>query len=181
MLTHMLRLKGVKLEFTVDYLKTLISYDAETGKCYRIGYYDRHKNYVPCNYEIKGVTRKGEYGYIRTSIDGKRYVIHKLIYFYMTGEWCDTIDHIDGDCRNNKFSNLRSTDRLGNMSNLKLKTTNQTGYNGVAIKYGKYYAHAQKDNKRYFRGYFSTIDEAIAARKELDIALGFHENHGKVK
>ncbi len=169
------------MNLTVDYIKTIIKYEPDTGRCFRIGYYDSHKNYIPCNYEITGVTRNGKYGYLRLSIDGKRYVLHKIIYFYMASTWSDTIDHIDGNCRNNRFDNLRNTDRLGNMSNLKLKINNSTGFNGVGLKNGKYYAHAQKDNKRYFKGYFNTIEEAISARQELNIELGFHENHGKVK
>ena len=54
------------------------------------------------------------------------------------------------------------------MRNLKLRTDNPTGHIGVAIKYGKYYAHAQRNGERLFAGYFDTIEEAIEARIEMN-------------
>lgn len=163
----------------LDELKLHISYNPETGECRRIGYRDCHGNLVKCDYEIIGKTRPDRYGYYRVSIIGKRYVLHKLAYYLSTGTWPHTIDHVDGDCTNNKLSNLRATDRQGNMMNLKLRTDNPTGYIGVAMKYGKYYAHAQKNGERLFAGYFETLDEAIAARAEMNEIYQFHENHGK--
>lgn len=162
----------------IDELSKHLKYNPLTGDCYRIGYRDRFGNLISCNYLIKGTTRKDKYGYIRVSISGKRYVLHKLVYYMETGEWPDVIDHIDGNCQNNKFLNLRSTDRLGNMRNLKLRGDNPTGYIGVAIKYGKYYAHAQRNGERLFAGYFDNIEEAIEARKSMSRIYDFHENHG---
>ncbi len=165
----------------VEELNKHLSYNPLTGECYRIGYRDCHGNLVPCNYLIEGTTRKGKYGYIRVSISGKRYVLHKLVYFIETGEWPNVIDHIDGNCQNNKLENLRATDRLGNMRNLKLRVDNPSGYIGVAMKYGKYYAHAQRNGERLFAGYFDTIEEAIEARKQMSITYEFHANHGSVR
>lgn len=162
-------------------LKLHIRYDSETGECFRIGYRDRLGVYIRIEeYKITGVTKKGKYGYCRVSVLGNRYVVHKLAYFYHTGIWPDTIDHVNGDCSDNRFVNLRNTDRFGNMSNLKLRKDNPTGYIGVAFKkeLGKFYAHAQKDNERYFAGYFLTIEEAVDARNKLTNDLDFHENHG---
>ncbi len=165
----------------LEELKLHIKYDPETGECFRIGYLDCHGNLTKCEYLITGKTRPDKYGYYRVSIQGKRYVLHKLIYLYMTGKWANTIDHIDGDCSNNKFENLRETDRHGNMRNLKLRTDNPTGHVGVAIKDGKYYAHAQRNGERLFAGYFDTIEEAISARLEMNLVYDFHENHGSVR
>jgi HNH endonuclease len=165
----------------IDELSKHISYNALTGECYRIGYRDSHGNLVACNYLIKGKTKTGKYGYIRVSISGKRYVLHKLVYFLETGNWPETIDHIDGNCQNNRFNNLRATDRLGNMRNLKLRTDNPTGHIGVAIKHGKYYAHAQRNGERLFAGYFETIEEAIDARQKMNTIYDFHENHGSTR
>lgn len=163
----------------IDELRLQLTYDPYTGVCKRKAYRDRYGNLVSCDYEITGTTRADKYGYYRVSIGGKRYLLHKLIYYYSTGRWPDTIDHIDGNCKNNKLSNLRETDRQGNMMNLKLRSDNPTGYVGVAMKYGKYYAHAQKNGERLFAGYFDTIEEAISAREEMNKIYQFHENHGK--
>jgi hypothetical protein len=41
-------------------------------------------------------------GYRYVKIDGRRYLEHRVIWFYMTGEWpAENIDHIDGDSANN--------------------------------------------------------------------------------
>ena len=56
-----------------------------------------------------------------------------------------------------------------------------TGHIGVAIKYGKYYAHAQRDGERLFAGYFDAIEEAIEARLEMNKVYDFHKNHGSVR
>lgn len=165
----------------LEELKLHIKYDPETGNCFRIGYRDCHGNLTKCNYLITGKTRPDKYGYYRVSISGKRYVLHKLIYLYVTGKWANTIDHIDGDCSNNKFENLRETDRSGNMRNLKLRVDNPTGHVGVAIKDGKYYAHAQKNGERLFAGYFDTMEEAISAREEMNKIYDFHKNHGTIR
>lgn len=52
---------------------------------------------------------------------------------------------------------------------------------GVAVKNGKFYAHAQKEGVRLFEGYFDKIEDAIAARSEMTAKLGFHDNHGEVR
>lgn len=162
----------------VDELRLHVKYDPLTGDLFRVGVRDCHGNWSACNYKITGKTRSDKYGYYRVSINGRRYVAHQLAWLYMTGEWPDTIDHQDGDGSNNKWENLRKTDRHGNMRNLKLRTDNPTGHVGVAIKDGLYYAHAQREGERLFAGYFKTIDEAIAARATMNKTFEFHENHG---
>ena len=167
---------------SLEELKLHVEYNSETGDMFRIGARDCYGNYSKIDkYLITGKTRPDKYGYFRVSINGKRYLVHKLAYYMSTGIWADTIDHQDGDCSNNNLHNLRATDRTGNMTNLKLRIDNPTGYTGVAVKGGKFYAHAQRGGKRLFAGYFDTIDEAVAARSEMSVELGFHENHGGVR
>lgn len=167
---------------SLEELKLHVEYNPETGEMFRVGTRDRYGNYSKIDkYLITGKTRQDRYGYFRVSINGKRYLVHKLAYHLSTGIWADTIDHQDGDCGNNKLCNLRATDRTGNMTNLKLRIDNPTGYVGVAVKDGKFYAHAQRDGVRLFEGYFDKIEDAIAARSEMNVKLGFHDNHGGVR
>lgn len=166
----------------LDELKLHIRYDPDTGDCYRIGVRDCHGNLTACNYLIVGKTSKGRYAYPRVSINGRRYLVHRLAWFYMTGEWPNTVDHEDGNCGNNRWDNLRATNRHGNMRNLKLRKDNPTGYVGVAVRPdGMYYAHAQRDGERLFAGYFKTIEEAIDARSKMSVEYDFHTNHGSVR
>ncbi|WP_165814565.1 HNH endonuclease [Pararhodobacter oceanensis] len=51
-------------------------------------------------------------GSLKVSIDGKRYPLHRLAWFWMTGlmpRW--NIEHIDGVRSNNRWANLREGDR----------------------------------------------------------------------
>ena len=74
----------------------------------------------------KGPAKKGDIagavnglGYRQTKIDGTLYMVHRLVWLYVTGEDPTelTVDHIDGDKLNNSWENLR------------LATMQQQGFN----------------------------------------------------
>lgn len=61
-----------------------------------------------------GLTNR--YGYLRHAIDGKEYLVHRLVWLYQTGEWPrQNIDHIDGCKTNNRWSNLRDVSDWENL------------------------------------------------------------------
>ena len=88
------------------------------------------------------------------------------------------VDHIDGNMLNNKYENLRCVGKRINRFNLRKYKNNTTGEPCVGVKDGSYYCVVQKDGERYFRGYFTDIETAIAARDKLYTDLDFHPNHG---
>jgi hypothetical protein len=58
-------------------------------------------------------------GYVRISIDGVRYLAHRLAYLYMTGRWPEQlIDHINGLRHDNSWRNLRDADHVQNGQNV---------------------------------------------------------------
>lgn len=159
-------------------LKLQFKYDISSGVFTRIAHRDAHGNVVSCNYQVVGTN--GHRGYKRVSINGERYLLHKLVILYIDGVYpVDEVDHVDGDTSNNRYANLRYVGRSENRKNLKLYKNNKTGVTGVCEKDGKYFAQAQFNNEYYFRGYFDTLDEAIDARIKLNEELGFHYNHGE--
>lgn len=73
---------------------------------------------------------------------------HQIIIFKMLGYWCEEVDHKDHDGLNNKWENLRSTDRVGNNRNVRASKNNRTGVlhvhkhsnkNGYDVRVGKFF------------------------------------------
>ncbi len=123
----------------------------------------------------------GSTGYLRISIDNKKYYSHRLAWLISKGEWPQYIDNIDGCRTNNKLSNLRSVTRSENQRNQKLRCRTSSGHLGVAVdsRTGKFIAHIKIGNKRIHLGVFSDLSEAIKARSDANVKYGFHPNHGR--
>jgi len=57
-------------------------------------------------------------GYYDISIDGRKYVAHRLVWLYVTGQLpTHEIDHINGNRADNRFCNLRDVPRAINTQN----------------------------------------------------------------
>lgn len=104
-------------------------------------------------------------GYLQVFIEGHNYVVHRLAWLYMTGEWPKgQIDHINCERADNRWSNLRDVDQSTNMQNRKHSQTNsKTGVLGVSPSYGRFRAAIEVDGKFKHIGRFDTIEEAQAA------------------
>ena len=159
-------------------LKLQFEYDPLTGIFRRVKRRDAYGNLTTCDYIIVG--DNGQRGYKRVSINGKRYLLHKLVFLYIDGVYPDVeVDHLNGNTSDNRLLNLRVSGRLSNRLNLKLYSTNTSGFTGVTFRNGRYYVQACKNRKTYSKGSFSRLEDAILARKELNSELGFNENHGR--
>ena len=78
--------------------------------------------------------------YLSTSIDGKLYLNHRLIFLMHHGYLPKYIDHIDGNPSNNKIENLREVTNSQNCQNSKKRINNLSGTKGV---------HWHKKNKKW--------------------------------
>jgi len=58
-------------------------------------------------------------GYLRVTIDSKKYLAHRVAWFLHYGTQPAEIDHINQDVTDNRIANLRSVDHATNMRNLK--------------------------------------------------------------
>ena len=113
-------------------------------------------------------------GYLEGTIDGKRYYLHRLAYFYMNGTWpVGMIDHINRDRRDNRIENLRDVTPQGNTTNSSIKSTNKTGVKGVHIckRSQKYIAQITVDYKCIHLGSFDLLENAIAARRKAEMRI----------
>lgn len=105
---------------------------------------------------------------------------HIVAFALMTGRLpVKTLDHIDGDGCNNRWRNLREAGVLLNNQNRRLHRNNTSGTMGVDFQ-------PRQKNKKWRAciahrhiGFFTTREEAVAARKQAEQQLGFHPNHGR--
>lgn len=93
----------------------------------------------------------------------------------MTGKWPENIiDHIDRNPSNNKWENLRDTNKSNNAINSKLRIDNSCGFTGICYKQdrNKYKSYITKGDKRQIHlGYFDNIEDAISARIKAELDL----------
>lgn len=112
-------------------------------------------------------------GYSHVCIDRKLYFVHRVIFLMHHGylpQWPDVIDHIDGNGQNNKIENLRHATASQNMMNRRLQSNNTSGVAGVrwVARSKKWMAYIYLAKKQKCLGFFASMNEAIAARKDAE-------------
>lgn len=157
-------------------LLKLLDYDKETGIFTRKV---RTTNSVKVG-DIAG--NKNSAGYLVVSVKGKQYLGHRLAWFYINSEWPEEIDHIDGDRFNNKIQNLRNCDSTENKRNSCISKNNKSGFTGVSWSKtnDKWRAVIWDKRKKVHLGYFKDINDAMRARLQAELDLGYHANHGRL-
>ena len=93
-----------------------------------------------------------------------------------------SIDHINGNPKDNRISNLRVVSHQENIRNLPVRSNNRSGVLGVSwdATKGKWYASIRAEGKTLSLGRYDTLEKAKAARKQADLKYGYHPNHGRV-
>lgn len=108
-------------------LKAMLTYDPETGiVVWRINPGNGSKAG-----EVAGSVRKD--GYALMTVCGRHVLVHRVAWFYMTGEWPpDKVDHKDTNRSNNRWKNLRSANGNQNKANGFKYKSNTSGLKGVS-------------------------------------------------
>lgn len=118
------------MNFTADWLKGRLHYDPLTGQFKWLVNVARRSpaGSVAGTFEARG--------YIRISIEGRKYLAHRLAWLYMTGEWPkNQIDHRDLNASNNAWSNLREATHGQNIANQGARKNNLSGWKGIYFRH----------------------------------------------
>jgi hypothetical protein len=152
-------------ELTAEYLRSILHYDSETGIFTRKV---STSNRVKVG-DVAGCPDGG--GYLQISVCSRIYLAHRLAWLHFHGTWpTDQIDHINRDRADNRISNLREVTNKQNMQNKSKPSNNTSGHPGVCWykQNSKWVAKIMHNQKSIHLGCFTTIEEAITARKAAE-------------
>lgn len=149
-----------KTDLTAERLRELLSYDPETGVfCWKTRF---------SRSDLLGKIAGTETarGYWIISIDGDRYLAHRLVWLYVYGVWpVDQLDHTNGIKTDNRVVNLRESTQAENMQNKRSKKGD--GKLNLGAHYvkerGKWVAAITVNRVQKYLGIFKTQEEAHAA------------------
>lgn len=121
--------------------------------------------------------------YIQIRCSGLSSTAHRLAWIYIHGAipLGMEIDHKNGDGTDNRICNLRIVTRAENGKNIKKKSNNTSGFNGVSWSREKckWSAQITVNGKVMSLGRFKNINDAIEAREKANDKYGFYKNHGQ--
>lgn len=118
-------------------------------------------------------------GYLRVEILGKKYAVHRLVYFMHHGYMPTVIDHIDGNRTNNRIENLREADKAKNTCNSKVSARNKSGEKGVYFHKAskKWCAQVEMQGIKSAELFNSFEDAALFARFKREEMHGEFARH----
>ncbi len=155
-------------------LRHRFDYNHMSGKFWHINSPSRRYNGL-----IAG-TRHGK-GYRVLSLDGVRFLAHRVAWAHYYGEWPKLeIDHINQCKSDNRIANLRAVDGFKNHQNMPIPKDNKSGVVGVCFQTSKnrWVAEIKAHGVKKYLLQTDNLFEAACARKSAEIHLGFHPNHG---
>jgi hypothetical protein len=143
----------------LNFLKSILDYCPDTGvfrwkvstaRCIKAG---QIAGYLWVN------TKRPDCKYYKIAINGKKYLLHRLTYYYITGidPAEKEIDHINGNTLDNRFKNLRLASNADNNKNQKKPKNNTSGFKGVVWHKisKKWNAQIKVNYKRIHLGYYT--------------------------
>lgn len=111
-----------------------------------------------------------KFGYIQVRLEGKLWMLHRLIWLMQIGDFPKgEIDHIDGNRSNNSWNNLRDVSKSQNMQNRRgPDKDSKTGVLGVTFdrQRNKYRAQLTINGIKVLNKIFNTPEEAGNAYKQ---------------
>lgn len=154
------------MELTLKHLKEVVKYDPETGFFIRLNHLGKGPRGNKGDY-VGSILRKKNGGIqVVGMIERKNYILSRLAWFYMTGEWPKgQIDHINCDPTDNRWNNLRNSTPPENGRN-KRKYKNNGLPKGIRFHRGAYEPQANYNGKQQYLGRYKTLEEAAIVRNK---------------
>lgn len=152
-------------ELTAEKLRELLHYDPDTGK---LTWKVRAANRVQIG-DTAG--SKNSQGYLQVTMQNRKLKAHRLVWLHVYGEWPKgQIDHINQDKTDNRLANLRDVTQKQNLQNKGKYQVNTSGHTGVHWhkRLGKWQSAIAHHRKIIHLGYFTNIEDAVAARKAAE-------------
>ena len=149
-------------ELTAEYLRSILHYDPATGV---FTWKVRTANSVKVG-DVAG--SPDGHGYLLISVRSRLHKAHRLAWLHTYGVWPkDQIDHINRIGTDNRISNLREATNKQNNQNRSKPSNNTSGCTGVRWnkQNSKWRAQIMHNYKQISLGYFTTLEEALSARK----------------
>jgi hypothetical protein len=167
---------------TAERARALFDYDPATGALtWKANHPDGKSAMINKRFRGKeaGSVDKG-LGYRKIGIDGRKYLVHRVIWLIVHGEWpAHDIDHEDGKRSDNRLAKMREATRGQNLKNAQRRKDNTSGVTGVSRRGKKWVASICSEGVRQRLGLFASFDEAVMVRRTAQARLGFHPNHGR--
>jgi hypothetical protein len=115
------------------------------------------------------------HGYRIILLRSRPYVAHRLAWLLMHGEPSSAeVDHINGRPDDNRIGNLRLANAADNSANRRTRYDSQSGITGVKVlKTGRrrFLAYICRHGHQQYLGVFTTLNEAVAARRAAEHQL----------
>lgn len=179
------------MKLTQQLVKELLIYNEDTGKLFwrarredlfKNGIYEQSRRAKRWNTRYankEAFTNANQAGYLTGLIFRKLYLAHRIIWFYMTGEWPQEVDHINGNTSDNRWCNLRNVDSQINTKNKGRHSNNTSGFKGVCWhkRDQKWTARLTIDGERKQLGYFDTAEEAFMEYAQRAKVAGYTNRH----
>ena len=127
-----------------------------------------------------GAYRKHDNAY-QVTINGKHYLIHRIVFMMHHGYFPEMIDHIDGNRANNKIENLREATHSQNAHNAKLRCDSAIGKKNIRyIKRDSLWrVDVQVNKNRIYCGSYKDLELAeLVAMEARNKFHGQFANHG---